>query len=850
MGVPLNLQDIQSGFLSAASFNSNNTLIEEAMAKALDRTGSSDNAMEADLDMGLNKIFNVTTDTSDETSLLTVADADERYLNTDGDTLTGDINAGGYLITNLGIPSDPNDAARLADVGPDSAATLRTELASSASGEGASLVSMENGETVESGVVKRIPSVAEGIAGRSASDGDVFRVRGWHAGSTVEVAPKGTQILVYVEDEPKANHGLTGWSPTVPAMSEQEGASSVERRDAYLAGDGETDPEGTGLFVIVQETTVPVPVYGAFANGLDDDHGAAQAATDFVESKGSGGVYFPRSKYRLSSDIVCKERGMRFYGDGMENSALLVDGGVTGILIEESDAGSANVFVGIDHLEITTSGEGSGTSRGIRVRSNARKVFISYCRLHEMDYGVLVNDSWSVFILHSHINNNNRNLAVYRTGRDNTSPTTIYCYDNSIMNFVSGKGYSVSIGEPGQDDFQAGEQCSTLVMRENVMDGSHCFQAGATNAHWVRNHAENARIANQPFLLVDGDTPADSQHFKDNIVWDYDFGVAYEGVDYSALNIKGNWFRSITHTAIRVPEAFNDPLLTENNTFTAVGKKYELAIRLSTNEYAEGRSGFEDNDLYLNGNRFHFVTALPSTGRQKHGDQFVVRDDVGNKQSYFFEAGGAAGTALGMTSLGAANETGDTDSGTNTVTPADITAFETGDRLTIIGADTSGGDLDCVVRTIDYVNGTFATNPSIKTDTTGTTIAFTGANSSNFRQIAKGSSEATLDVVGNEQGIVARFKSGAQKTIANGTSVLETLGNRSAFLVYVRDTTNSSSFITAIAATSLSGGFIDTRIDEAGANFSLDMNGLDLELTNNGSSRDYAYTIIRLDSND
>lgn len=52
MGVQLNLQDIQSGFLTAAAHTANNTLIEAAMDKALDRTGSTNNAMEVDLDMG------------------------------------------------------------------------------------------------------------------------------------------------------------------------------------------------------------------------------------------------------------------------------------------------------------------------------------------------------------------------------------------------------------------------------------------------------------------------------------------------------------------------------------------------------------------------------------------------------------------------------------------------------------------------------------------------------------------------------------------------------------------------------------------------------------------------------
>jgi len=58
MGVQLNLTDITSGFLSAAQHTANNTLIETALNKALDRTSSTNNAMEVDIDMGVNALIN------------------------------------------------------------------------------------------------------------------------------------------------------------------------------------------------------------------------------------------------------------------------------------------------------------------------------------------------------------------------------------------------------------------------------------------------------------------------------------------------------------------------------------------------------------------------------------------------------------------------------------------------------------------------------------------------------------------------------------------------------------------------------------------------------------------------
>ena len=190
MGVPLNLIDIQSGFLSAVAFTANNTLTEEALAKTLSRVSNADdNAMEVDLDMGLNSIFNVQTDPTDSSSLLTVADADARYLNTVGDTLTGNLSAGGFSLTNLGTPLAPNSAARLSDVGPDSAAALRIELSSTSASEGASLVSMEGGPSVEDAVLDRVIRVTSVAAmeAYSAPAGYVFSLNAGGRSGTFDV---------------------------------------------------------------------------------------------------------------------------------------------------------------------------------------------------------------------------------------------------------------------------------------------------------------------------------------------------------------------------------------------------------------------------------------------------------------------------------------------------------------------------------------------------------------------------------------------------------------------------------------------------------------------------------------
>ena len=64
MGVKVELKDILSGFLSAAQHTANNTLVEEGLNKALDRTASVDNAMGVALDMGSNEVINLSAGTT------------------------------------------------------------------------------------------------------------------------------------------------------------------------------------------------------------------------------------------------------------------------------------------------------------------------------------------------------------------------------------------------------------------------------------------------------------------------------------------------------------------------------------------------------------------------------------------------------------------------------------------------------------------------------------------------------------------------------------------------------------------------------------------------------------------
>lgn len=121
----------------------------------------------------------------------------------------------------------------------------------------------------------KVGSVAEGIPGLIRVAGQHVIATGWHEGSQI-----GGGDFVYVGDRGKSDHnGGTVISPTVPPVSEQPGATLNDRRDAFLAGTGETDPSGSGVFVRLDVNPVNVPVdwFGGTTDGTDQTKPALAA---------------------------------------------------------------------------------------------------------------------------------------------------------------------------------------------------------------------------------------------------------------------------------------------------------------------------------------------------------------------------------------------------------------------------------------------------------------------------------------------------------------------------------------------------------------------------------------------
>ena len=219
---------------------------------------------------------------------------------TSGATAIGDGLASVYLVVAGGSGDFPmlNGNDLLVIAGDDA---LREQLISEVAGQGASLVSMEGGPTVEASVtaaeaailnrVIRVSSVSESFAGLSGSLDFQYSVISYYNGGSAEVTPLGGGVFVYKSGVDKSTHnGGTIISPTVPGVS----ASSLSQ---FLSGALDTDPGGTGCFVKITENFVYVDEFGGLPGALPSNISVQAAVT--AETK----VKFRDSSYTFNAGV-------------------------------------------------------------------------------------------------------------------------------------------------------------------------------------------------------------------------------------------------------------------------------------------------------------------------------------------------------------------------------------------------------------------------------------------------------------------------------------------------------------------------------------------------------------------
>ena len=181
----LTLTDISAGYLSIATYNANNTLIETALENTLSRDGTTPNTMSANLDLNSNKVVNL-------------ADATN---NQDAVTLA-QLNAASIADGSIAAAS-----VTLADAGANYAATTAeaafAELASTANGEGASIIGIEDsGGLITATTVEG--ALAEIAGAASWADGDTG-----HYLDDLEIRDATTTIQLTESDQ---SAELSDWS--------------------------------------------------------------------------------------------------------------------------------------------------------------------------------------------------------------------------------------------------------------------------------------------------------------------------------------------------------------------------------------------------------------------------------------------------------------------------------------------------------------------------------------------------------------------------------------------------------------------------------------------------------------
>ena len=108
----ITLSNVASGY-NRQSINTNFEEIETALEDKVlyrDNPTGEPNQMEQDIDMNGNSLLNYDTDLTNTSSLISVGDADTRYVNADGDSMSGNLDMGSNKLTDLPAGSASGDS--------------------------------------------------------------------------------------------------------------------------------------------------------------------------------------------------------------------------------------------------------------------------------------------------------------------------------------------------------------------------------------------------------------------------------------------------------------------------------------------------------------------------------------------------------------------------------------------------------------------------------------------------------------------------------------------------------------------------------------------------------------------
>lgn len=318
-----------------SAINNNFTKVQNSINNDVLNLAGGNNTMSQDIDLNGHSLLNPSTDTSNPNSIVTLGQADSRYYNVVGDSLTGPMNVNGQQVTNLPMASVPSAPVRkqefdvyvvgqgarddAQDVGtaanksssirvPDgeaipavAAAGLRANkllsfdsvgnpVAIAAANQSATDLELRLADSVD-------PIKGAGLVGRSirrvSSFAELQTVQGRDAGDQV-------QLIGYFASSPGIGGGLFTW---FPADTTTPDGGTVVQVGATV---GRWKRTGFG-------NTVSPTWFGALGNGVNDSTAVAAAFAT------SHHVTFPAGDFAFTPQSV--KAGCNIKGVGGRQSA-------------------------------------------------------------------------------------------------------------------------------------------------------------------------------------------------------------------------------------------------------------------------------------------------------------------------------------------------------------------------------------------------------------------------------------------------------------------------------------------------------------------------------------------------
>ena len=176
----ITLSNVASGY-NRQNINTNFEEIETALEDKVlyrDNPTGEPNQMEQDIDMNGNSLLNYGTNLAENASLISVGDADTRYVNADGDSMSGNLDMGSNKLTDLPAGSASGDSVNYQQLAAEQNARIAADASERNAREAADTAEQSAREAADA-------SLQSQISGSTTLEASAFSEISYH-GQTVE----------------------------------------------------------------------------------------------------------------------------------------------------------------------------------------------------------------------------------------------------------------------------------------------------------------------------------------------------------------------------------------------------------------------------------------------------------------------------------------------------------------------------------------------------------------------------------------------------------------------------------------------------------------------------------------